>query len=279
VSLIVLGAIAALRLNHVLALGLGGAAVAIVGYLDDRQGLSVLSRISVHIFAAVAAVTFLWLEARMQSELEPGWILLGLLALGIVWGINLFNFMDGIDGIAASQAIFVSSASAALIGTAAVAAPGWIALLLASASACTGFLAWNWPPARIFLGDVGSGFIGFWLAALGVALIISGIMTIWTSMVLSAVFVSDASSSLRRRVMRGDRWHEAHRLHAYQILARSWRSHRRVTLLLWLINVAFVLPCAYATVLWKDLAPWIAVGTLVVLAIGCLGIGAGKTSE
>jgi len=129
------------------------------------------------------------------------------------------------------------------------------------------------------MGDVGSGFLGFWIAAVAVGLHIAGVLSIWTSVVLSSVFIADATSTLLRRVLRGDRWHEAHRSHAYQILARRWRSHRRVTLLLWLINVALVLPTAYATLIFKDSAAWIAVATVVALSIGCLRVGAGQSAD
>jgi Fuc2NAc and GlcNAc transferase len=116
---------------------------------------------------------------------------------------------------------------------------------LALAAAGLGFLAWNWPPAKIFMGDVGSGFLGFALASLGLfASQRSGVpLAVW--MILNGIFLVDATVTLLRRMLRGERWLEPHRLHAYQHLSRRWKSHLRVTVSVVAINIIWLLPWAW----------------------------------
>ena len=254
----------------------GGLMVAAVGYADDVRGLPARYRIVVHLAAAtlLAVVTLRFAGAESFLPGLPYAPAAALLVIvGTVWSINLFNFMDGIDGIAASQSLFVAGASALL---AAPADPSpWGALSLATAAASLGFLLWNWPPAKVFMGDVGSGFLGFWLAASALGLHVSGSLGIWTSITLGAVFFADATATLARRVLRGERWYEAHRSHAYQILSRRWGSHLKVTGLAWLVNLMVVLPLAYLSSVWASAATWIALGVIVLLALGCAMLGAG----
>jgi len=151
--------------------------------------------------------------------------------------------MDGIDGIAASEAIFVAVAgallSAPLAGNVAI-----LAAALAFAAACGGFLVWNWPPARIFLGDVGSGYLGYVIVVLAVAATHDNPAALWVWLILGGAFFADATVTLVRRTLRHERVHEAHRSHAYQWLARRWRNHASVTLAVLSLNMAWLLPCA-----------------------------------
>ena len=185
--------------------------------------------------------------------------------------------MDGIDGLAASQATFVTVASALC---ALIAGHSSIAALLAlSSGACLGFLFWNRPPAKIFMGDVGSGFLGFWLAAVALLLHLEDTLSIWSSLVLNSVFVSDATITLLRRVFRGKRWYEAHRSHAYQHLARRWKSHGKVTSLLWALNCFIVLPLAVTSLLIPSIAPTIAIGTVATFGAVAWIAHAGRDEE
>jgi Fuc2NAc and GlcNAc transferase len=157
--------------------------------------------------------------------------------------MNLFNFMDGIDGIAATEATFVSWGGALLASMAAVSSEvRWAAVLLGAA--CLGFLRWNWPPARIFMGDVGSGYLGYVIAVLAVAATRENPAALWIWLILGGVFFVDATVTLLRRLLRGDRIYEAHRSHAYQWLARRWESHAKVTWAVLTVNVLWLLPCA-----------------------------------
>ena len=255
-----------------------GGAVAAVGYYDDLKGLSAPVRFVVHLLAAaVAAGVLVGVDTApaVLSAPLPRWLALAVVVVAVMWSINLFNFMDGIDGIAASQAAFVSIASAMLMTVLKDPATPWLILPVATAGACVGFLAWNWPPARIFMGDVGSGFLGFWLAASALALDRVDMLSIWTSIILGSVFVADATVTLVRRIVRRERWHEAHRSHAYQALARRWNSHRRVTMLLWSLNVAIALPLAAISVMEPGIARQIALATLAGFGLLALLAGAG----
>jgi len=263
-----------------IALFAGGVLVGAIGYADDRWSLPALPRFGVHLIAAAIAVFLIYFVARDTDAAMgiTGWIISVVAVIAVVWSINLFNFMDGIDGIAASQALFVILTSALLPGVGGANDLGLDAsfVLLVSAGACLGFLVWNWPPAKIFMGDVGSGFLGFWLAALALWLDASGLLSYWTAITLNAVFIADATVTLVHRILQGERWYEAHRSHAYQILARRWGGHFKVTMSLWLVNLAVVLPLGFASHIWPQAAPAIAVSSVTVLACVCLFFGAGS---
>ncbi len=267
-----------LRINLLVALTGGGLAVAAVGFMDDRFKLPAAVRLAVHLAAAVWAVA--WLGGlpglRVANHIAHlGWGGEVLATAGIVWTLNLFNFMDGIDGIAASEAVFVAAAGAALISIGADAglgtdAGGVSAAALVFACGCAGFLLWNWPPAKIFMGDVGSGYLGYFIAVLSLQAVRENPVVVWVWLILGAVFFVDATVTLVRRTIRGERVHEAHRNHAYQWLARRWRSHGRVTLTVVGLNLLWLLPCALVATLHPAVAVWvlvIAFTPLVVLAV------------
>jgi Fuc2NAc and GlcNAc transferase len=212
------------------ALGGGGLAVAAIGWLDDRRSLSPLTRASVQFLAAGWAV--FWLRGLPHLEvgftlLDLDWIgpLLGV--LGLVWLTNLYNFMDGIDGLAAGEALAVGVVGGALLWWGGE--PGLAALAFLVAAASAGFLAWNWQPARIFMGDVGSGFLGFVFAGLALASENARALPLLIWVLILGVFVLDATLTLLRRVRRGERWSEAHRSHAYQRAVQSGWTHAQVT--------------------------------------------------
>lgn len=255
----------------------GGLAVALVGLIDDRRPLSARTRLVVHSAAALWAL--LWLvgtaglhDARVGTAAELAGFLLAVTV--VVWVLNLYNFMDGIDGIAAAEAVFVSWAGAFLL--LAAGSSGLALAALAFGASCCGFLFWNWPPAKIFMGDVGSGYIGYTIAVLvlGVARDDPGLWSGWV--ILNGVFVIDATVTLTRRLFRGDRVFSAHRSHAYQWLSRGWNSHKWVTLLVSAINLLWLLPWAWAAErnpTWRVSIMAIAWAPLVVLA---LFAGAGR---
>ena len=264
------GTLLAFALGHVpwivsLTLIAAGAAVATVGYLDDRRGMSRRVRFLVHVLASAACVVII---GGLQH-----WALLVVAVLAVSWTINLFNFMDGIDGLAGSQALFVAAASAifAWLGDRADAA----VLPSLTAGACCGFLVWNRPPARIFMGDVGSGFLGLWLAALALLLAQQGVVSISTSIILGSAFISDATTTLVRRALSGRRWYEAHRSHAYQNLSRRWGSHARVTALLWILNISIVTPIALLSQRYPSSAPLLAAVSLAIFAVLAIAARAG----
>jgi Fuc2NAc and GlcNAc transferase len=255
-----------------LAVSGGGIVIAAVGLLDDRSRLSARFRLSVHFAAALWALV--WLKGLPPMQVGEHMIVFGwggyvLGAVGIVWSLNLFNFMDGIDGIAASEAIFVVC-SGVLLGQMGDGHHTQSAAGLAFVCACCGFLLWNWPPARIFMGDVGSGFLGYVIAVFALIEAQGSALALLVWLILGGVFFVDATVTLVRRFLRKERLHEAHRTHAYQWLVRRWGSHRRVTLAVVAVNVFWLLPMATFAAKSPAHAPFFvaaALAPLVVLAI------------
>jgi len=275
---LVLGLRGALAPAAAIAWCIGGVLIAAVGFIDDRRGLSPLPRLLAHFVAAVLLLVAAGGLAPLPWPGEPvdlGPIGLALAVAAVIWSINLFNFMDGIDGIAASQAAFVTGGATLLViwqGS-----PGAHTLMAAVVCATSlGFLAWNWPPARIFMGDVGSGFLGFTIAVCAVLTLAEGAVTLWTWIVLHGLFLADATTTLLVRLARGERFYQAHRLHAYQRLSRRWRSHRSVTQLCWAINLGWLLPLAAVSVAYPEDGVVAAVAALAPLFVAAALVRAGR---
>jgi Fuc2NAc and GlcNAc transferase len=267
-----------LRPELLYALSGGGLAVALVGFVDDRRSSSAPVRLTVHFAAALWALW--WLGGlpplRVGTHLlTSGWLGYVFGALGIVWAINLFNFMDGIDGIAASEAIFVAVAASLVLPVNA----GIGLAALTFAAACGGFLVWNFPPARIFLGDVGSGYLGYVIVVLAVAATRDNPVALWVWLILGGAFFVDATVTLVRRTLRNERVHQAHRSHAYQWLARRWRSHGKVTLAVLAVDVLWLLPGALLAARWPSYAVTAVIVAFVPLALLALAVGAGRRED
>jgi Fuc2NAc and GlcNAc transferase len=279
-AFILLGQFGRIDGNLLVAL-LGGTAVAIVGFVDDRRPLSASVRLAVHFAAALWAMG--WLGGLPSLRVGDHLISFGLGGyvlgtLGIVWTLNLFNFMDGIDGIAGSEAVFITWGAALLQITAGF--PGGAAVAAAAlGSACFGFLIWNWPPARIFMGDVGSGYLGYVIAVLALASARTNPVGIWLWLILGGVFFVDATVTLIRRLSRGERLHEAHRSHAYQWLARRWGSHAQTTAAVVAVNLLWLLPCAWFVARSPGSAPWLIAVALLPMAILVTMAGAGRSER
>jgi len=284
VALLLYGALSA---QLFVALFGGGLAVALVGFLDDRYRVRAGVRLTIHLGAALWALA--WLGGMPPLRIGEHVVQLGLVGpvlatLGLMWTLNFFNFMDGIDGIAASEAVFVTGGAAllSLVGASAGMndSVGLAGLDLGPAivfgAACCGFLIWNWPPAKIFMGDVGSGYTGYVIAVLALSATRTNPAALWSWLILSGLFFVDATVTLVRRTLRGERVQEAHRSHAYQWLARRWRSHRRVTLLFLTINLLWLLPCAALASLHPTRAAWITCIALAPLVPLALAAGAGR---
>ncbi|WP_077444371.1 glycosyltransferase family 4 protein [Rhodanobacter sp. C05] len=198
--------------------GLSGALmlVALAGWWDDHRSLPVLPRLAMQLLAVLG-----FSVALLATGLSFWW--LPLLLVGGVWSINLHNFMDGIDGLLAQQAIFVASGLAGLAWTA---AEPMLALAAATlAASALGFWCYNHPPARIFMGDVGSGSVGLLIFAFTAMLWRLRHDLLWPALTLSSAFVVDASLTLLTRMWRGRCWYAAHREHLYQWLVRRGGSH------------------------------------------------------
>lgn len=221
----------------------GGGLLGLVGIADDYRDVLAGWRLVSHIL--IAGWALYWLDG-VPNELLPGTPPMLLNAVGllcIVWLINLYNFMDGIDGLAGIETMTVCFGSLILNAFSMSDDVVWIlpAILLASVA---GFLFWNYPPARIFLGDAGSGFLGFMMAVFCIQAAQIAPDMFWAWIILLGVFVVDASVTLARRMLRRQRVDEAHRSHAYQFASRRYCGHAPVSLTVGAINLVWLLPLA-----------------------------------
>ncbi|MBI6915351.1 glycosyltransferase family 4 protein [Pseudomonas juntendi] len=251
-------------------LGAGGL-VAVIGFMDDHGHIAARWRLLGH-FAA-AAWGLAWLGGMPPISvfgftLAPLWLSSLFGALYLVWLLNLYNFMDGIDGLASVEAICVCVGASLLYWVTDHAHHAWLPLLLAATVA--GFLCWNFPPARIFMGDAGSGFLGMVLGLLALLAGWVNPLLFWGWLILLGVFVVDATFTLVRRLLRGDKVYQAHRSHAYQYATRHHGSHRTVTLAVAAINLGWLLPVAMVVVVFQldgALGTLVAYVPLIVLAL------------
>lgn len=247
-----------------------GLAIALLGFLDDHGHIAARWRLLGH-FAAAAWGLF-WLGGLppltiFGQVVDFGWLGYLLASFYLVWLLNLYNFMDGIDGIASIEAICVCLGGALLYVLHGHAEDAVLPLLLSFAVA--GFLYWNFPPARIFMGDAGSGFLGIVLGVLSLQAAWIDQSLLWGWLILLGVFIVDATFTLFRRLLRGDRVYEAHRSHAYQYASRQFGRHLPVTLAVAAINLCWLLPIALWVVQGGDglLGLLVAYGPLLGLAV------------
>ncbi len=227
-----------------------GAGIALLGFLDDHGHIAARWRLLGH-FAGAAWALF-WLGGLpplmiFGHSLELGWFGYGVAAVYLVWLLNLYNFMDGIDGLASVEAICVCVGGVllyALLGLEESHHSQGIWMLLLLICAVAGFLFWNFPPAQIFMGDAGSGFLGVTLGILSLQAAWATPELLWSWVILLGVFIVDATFTLLRRLLRGDKVYEAHRSHAYQYASRRFGRHLPVTLAVGAINLFWLLPMA-----------------------------------
>ncbi|HSN17269.1 MAG TPA: glycosyltransferase family 4 protein [Gammaproteobacteria bacterium] len=228
------------------AAGLG--LVAAVSFADDVRALPVWTRLPVHFAAAIMLVCFAGFDPplRLLPGLEwsgPLWLLQAFCILLAVWSVNLYNFMDGMDGFAGGMAVF-GFGTLALLGYLA-GSPAYAAMAVVVAAAAAGFLPFNFPPASLFMGDVGASSLGF-LAAFFILL---GerlrLFPLWIGLLVFSPFIVDATWTLVRRALKGRIPWKAHREHFYQRLVQSGWGHRRTTLSSYLV----MLNCSLCAVL------------------------------
>ncbi|WP_084536435.1 MraY family glycosyltransferase [Azospirillum halopraeferens] len=266
VVLTVLPVWAAIALAHGTAatvLPLLGAAAALVAvsWADDRRGLGPAPRFLVQMAAVAAGLAVLPPDGLVLQGLVPWWLDRVLAGFAWLWFVNLFNFMDGIDGLAGTEAATVGI-GLALVATLAGAAPDLTLHGLAVAGAALGFLAWNWHPARVFMGDVGSVPLGYLLGWLLLAAAAAGAWE--AALLLPLYFLADATITLLRRAAAGKKVWQAHREHFYQKATQRGRSHDRVVLAVLAANAALIaLAVASLSAGW----PAVPAGLLVVAGL------------
>jgi UDP-N-acetylmuramyl pentapeptide phosphotransferase/UDP-N-acetylglucosamine-1-phosphate transferase len=199
----------------------------LISWIDDVRNLGALPRLAAQIVAVACGIWALPGPWHAVSAGVPAWLFAVALGLAWVWFINLFNFMDGIDGIAGAETLVIGAGVAIVAGGLAGSAtlPLWPAAIVTIA-AIAGFLAWNWHPAKIFLGDVGSVPLGFLLGWLLLFLALNGQWA--AAVILPLYYLADATVTLVKRLSRGERIWRAHRSHFYQTAVAAGRSHARV---------------------------------------------------
>ncbi|MFI8222901.1 glycosyltransferase family 4 protein [Pseudomonas sp. NPDC085632] len=232
-----------------------GLLIAILGFVDDHGHIAARWRLIGHFVAAAWALY--WLNGLPAIlfwgiSIEPGLGGCFLALFYMVWMLNLYNFMDGIDGLASAEAISACLGMCLIYYVLGSVELIWGPLMLAAAVA--GFLWWNFPPAKIFMGDAGSGFLGIVLAVLSLQAAWSKPELLFSWIILLGVFIVDATWTLVRRLLKGDKVYQAHSSHAYQHAARRV-GHKNVTLTILMINVLFLLPVSML----------VALGTLSVI--------------
>jgi len=247
--------------------------ISAVGYCDDHISLGAARRLF-----AQFAISILYI--KMIGGMEPwyfwgnsavflGWMGTILAVLGIVWSVNLFNFMDGIDGIAAVESLYVLGIGGVVCWQRGAIELAWMAVGIVASSA--GFLVWNWPKAKVFMGDVGSYFLGFMMAVFAIMsnLLYQIPLAFW--LILYGVFWFDATLTLIRRILNGKSWAVAHCEHAYQRLYQSGLTHQQV---LWrVIGMNSLLAClAILGIQYTSYMPVCGVFAVILLSIGYLAI-------
>lgn len=249
--------------------------IACIGIVDDVRPLDVRWRIPAQFLASAYVVYCLGEVPAIDFGFFyfPESLLLNVLAVfALVWLLNLFNFMDGIDGIAATELIAVNLMSLLIV----INSDAVLSLLSASlAAAAGGFLLWNWAPAKIFMGDVGSSFIGFTLGVMALLSMVHGSMTVWAWVLLLGVFIVDATLTLFVRYRARQRWYEGHASHAYQNAARHYKSHAKVTITVLLINSFWLGPLAWLAVQYPKMGLGITIVGLLPLLLLAKRFGAG----
>ena len=224
-----------------IALLVGSVVLVSVGLIDDIFEIKRRWRLFFQVAAASWAVYCL---GGLPPWLTLWWLQHLLTVIALVWLINLYNFMDGIDGLAASEAIYTALAILLI----AQGLTDTVSVLLLLAAACTGFLFLNWPPARIFMGDCGSYLLAYVLGTCSLVGVKTQLLTSWTVFILLAVFIVDATYTLLYRMSRRACWYEPHRSHAYQKAAQRFGSHAIVTVMMLLLNVMWLMPWAWLSV-------------------------------
>lgn len=246
-----------------------GFVIALLGFLDDRGHINSMLRLAVHFLVAIGVVISLggFSEVTAFNGLQLGFLANIIAVLFLVWLLNLYNFMDGINGIASVEAITTVVSMAILYYVLNSTLNSDILWLLA---ACVfGFLLWNFPKAKIFMGDACSGFLGLTLGILALIALKENLALFCAWIICLGVFVVDATYTLIKRVLNGYKMYDAHRSHSYQILSRKLNSHTPVTWGVALINIFWLFPIAYFVVTQDFRYPEIAIVIAYVPLIIC----------
>ena len=233
---------------------LGGGIATIVGYIDDRQNISQSTKLLIQ--GCLAAWILYCFDGKPLIDLPttPRALDLAVSWIALVWLMNLYNFIDGIDGMAASGALFICATAVIALLIALIADP--VTIVFGVLAACIlGFLIFNWPPAKVFMGDAGSLFLGFVFCTLIARTIGNNQISLWTWLTIFGYFAADTTTTTLLRFVLVKKWYQGHRSHAYQNLARIWGSHRKVLWQVIAYHAIWLLPLAIWSVYDPARAP------------------------
>ena len=240
--------------EFVISMTIGLVIVSVVALVDDYKNLSPMIRVIIYIISAAFSLFMIGgLDSVSINNHSYNLSYIGyfLGVLFLVWLTNLYNFMDGTDGFAAIQTISVSIFCFFLFYLSNN-VPFFI-ILLCLTSTTIGFLYWNWSPAKIFMGDVGSCGIGFFFGLFSIYTERAEIISITVWLIILSPFIGDATLTLLKRIINNEKWYEAHNSHAYQILHQSGLSHSRLALNLLFINICLIWPLGYFAHTYQNL--------------------------
>ena len=231
-------------------LGFGGGTAALFGFLDDLKDIRAERKLAIQFL--LSSWVFFWFNGGPLLSFDWPTIIVAtpVTILFLVWMINAYNFMDGIDGMAISGAVFVSG-TITLVLFLTNSDSEFLSIFILFLASISTFLFFNWPPASIFMGDSGSVFIGYFFGSLILVTVMSGDISIWTWLIVSGYFFADTTVTQVMRVILVKKWYQAHRSHAYQNLARLTGSHLKVTGGVVIYNVVWILPLT----LWSAMKP------------------------
>ena len=265
-AVFVLGMLHIISFEMLMVIGMGGFTATLFGFVDDATDLR--ASVKLIIQSILAGWVLFWLDGGVLATVEwlPVWLSWFLTWFLLVWMMNLYNFMDGVDGMAASGAVFVAMALiVVLLMTGEFSSLVLLFSLLALS--CSGFLLYNWPPASIFMGDSGSVFLGYLFGSLIIKTTMTGEISIWTWIVVFGYFFAETNLTIFLRILFVKKWYHAHKSHAYQNLARVLNSHIKVTGAVQIYHFLYLLPITIWTVLTPNWAPVATIMALMPAAI------------
>jgi len=239
----------------------------LTGWLDDKHNLKIPARLFAQLLASVLALILLGELDQIEVAgitLNLSWLAWPATVLWIIWLVNLYNFMDGIDGIASVQGIVAATTMGIWYGVRSETGMGLICFVLAAA--VTGFLYYNWPPAKIFMGDTGSLFLGGFFSIQTIIATVSFGIPFDAILILLSVFLADASVTLVHRMLRGEKWWQAHRSHFYQRAVQSNLSHATVSLSVLLLSIVLALFATMRAMQIGQAWIWLVLAVFVLIA-------------
>jgi UDP-N-acetylmuramyl pentapeptide phosphotransferase/UDP-N-acetylglucosamine-1-phosphate transferase len=235
--------------------------LAFISWRDDQRGVSAIKRLSLHILAACLGSMAFGADQMIFSGALPFWLDRMIMIVGWAWFMNLYNFMDGIDGITCTETISLATGASLVMTVAMVDAPFAQTLTLILTGCALGFLAFNWHPAKIFMGDIGSVPLGYLCGFLLITLALSG--HVIPAMILPLYYLADSGITITKRALRGEKIWQPHRQHFYQRAALQQGRHDTVVIWIAAANIALIGAALLAIAM-----PWLgAVLAIIVVAI------------